>query len=129
MNQYAALDPVSLDVLGLVDAADQPPDGTFTYRAVSPRVAGFPPPPHGGARLRWDAGALVWLDTRSTDQAWAEVRARRDLLLAETDWIPLRALERQETVPTAWLTYRQALRDITLQPDPKAIAWPARPQD
>ena len=32
-------------------------------------------------------------------------------------------------VPQPWLDYRQALRDITKQPDPMNIDWPTPPQD
>lgn len=42
------------------------------------------------------------------------VRKQRDRLLAESDWVTIKALELGETVPTEWATYRQALRDITM---------------
>jgi hypothetical protein len=56
---------------------------------------------------------------------WPVIRARRDALLAPTDWtqlpdVPLATKE-------AWATYRQALRDITNQPDPTDIVWPTPP--
>ncbi|WP_213757850.1 tail fiber assembly protein [Delftia sp. WY8] len=60
-------------------------------------------------------------------QAWAAVRAQRDTRLAACDWVTLRAQETGEPVPEAWRVYRQALRDITGQPDPLAITWPEAP--
>ncbi|MGG4054103.1 phage tail assembly chaperone [Delftia tsuruhatensis] len=39
----------------------------------------------------------------------------------------LRAQETGEPMPAPWLAYRQALRDITDQPDPLAIVWPTAP--
>lgn len=58
--------------------------------------------------------------------AWNLIRKKRNLLLAETDWtqlpdVPLVTKE-------AWATYRQALRDVTLQPNPFNIVWPQPPQ-
>lgn len=57
--------------------------------------------------------------------AWSAVRSRRDQLLQGSDWtqlpdVPLATKE-------AWAAYRQALRDITEQPDPFNIVWPEPP--
>ena len=80
---------------------------------------------------RWDSAQSAWIDPRLPEQvqaqAWAEVRTKRDKLLAQCDWVALRATEQGEPVPSAWLSYRQALRDITQQADPNAIEWPAIP--
>ena len=59
------------------------------------------------------------------NQRWAEERAKRDKLIAETDW---RALQDTSTIPEAWVTYRQALRDITDQADVDNITWPVKPE-
>jgi hypothetical protein len=57
---------------------------------------------------------------------WPVIRARRDVLIAKTDWTQLPDVP----LPTkeAWATYRQELRDITLQADPHNIIWPTPPQ-
>ncbi len=57
---------------------------------------------------------------------WPVIRARRDVLIAKTDWTQLPDVP----LPTkeAWAAYRQQLRDITLQPDPHNISWPTPPQ-
>lgn len=58
------------------------------------------------------------------EQAWANIRARRDMLLLSCDWTQL------PDVPVdsaAWAVYRQALRDITNRPDAFAIIWPVAP--
>lgn len=60
-------------------------------------------------------------------QAWSAVRAERDRRLAACDWVTLRAQETGEPVPAQWLAYRQALRDITSEPDPLAVVWPLQP--
>jgi hypothetical protein len=57
------------------------------------------------------------------------VRAERDRLLAETDWIVVMNAEKGTPVPTEWATYRQALRDITNQQGfPHTINWPTKPE-
>lgn len=68
-----------------------------------------------------------WVATPTVAGLWRMVRARRTALLAGSDWIVTRAAERGETVPVEWMTYRQALRDITEQPDPEHIVWPTPP--
>jgi len=55
---------------------------------------------------------------------WKCVRAIRDEKLADTDWVVARATELGEAVPSDYATYRQALRDITQQADPRQIEWP-----
>ena len=60
----------------------------------------------------WDAGA--------TDRAWAKVRAKRNRLLAATDWQAMSDL----TITNEQKVYRQALRDVPSQSDPLNITWP-----
>jgi hypothetical protein len=70
----------------------------------------------------FDYETKLWIDPRTPDTEWPLVRAKRDRLLQSSDWtqlpdVPLATKE-------AWATYRQALRDITEQPDPFNIVWP-----
>lgn len=56
------------------------------------------------------------------------VRMNRSKRLAQTDWVVLRALEKNEPVPAAWGAYRQALRDVPLQSGfPFDVQWPDEP--
>lgn len=56
------------------------------------------------------------------------VRNERMALLARTDWVVTRATETGQSVPSAYVAYRQALRDITKQPGfPWEINWPDAP--
>lgn len=56
-------------------------------------------------------------------------RARRDYLLAASDWVIVRSHEAGETVPQPWIDYRQALRDVPEQDGfPLDINWPESPQ-
>ncbi len=75
-----------------------------------------------------DYAQRQWVNPPNETQ-WVVVRRKRDQLLLDSDWTdtasaPVRfgqALHQQ------WLTYRQALRDITLQADSFAIVWPISP--
>ena len=80
-------------------------------------------PPRPSLHHKFDYTVKQWVP--NADSAWQEVRNRRTRLLQESDWtqlpdVPLATKE-------AWATYRQALRDITEQPDPFNIAWPTPP--
>ncbi|QFS66497.1 tail fiber assembly protein [Delftia tsuruhatensis] len=82
-------------------------------------------PPRPSQFHRFDPQERAWkLDD---GLAWSAVRGQRDARLAACDWVTLRAQETSEPVPAPWMTYRQALRDITDQPDPLAIVWPTAP--
>lgn len=88
-------------------------------------------PQRPGSTYVWDWQSRAWHDRRSEKQqlvdAWAAVRTKRDKLLAASDWVALRATDRGEPVPETWRQYRQALRDVTQQANPHAIAWPSPP--
>jgi hypothetical protein len=57
-------------------------------------------------------------------------RNRRDFLMTQSDWVVTKALEADVAVPSAWGTYRQALRDITDHanwPLLEEADWPVAP--
>lgn len=56
-----------------------------------------------------------------------QVRMQRNNLLAESDWVIIKAQETGQSVSRAWLEYREALRNITLQPNLQNINWPVKP--
>lgn len=57
-----------------------------------------------------------------------EARAKRDKLLAETDWTQVLDAPISAECREAFRVYRQALRDITEQEGfPADIAWPVKP--
>jgi hypothetical protein len=73
-----------------------------------------------------------WSDDRTKEdvnkQALIDARKVRDHLLKSTDWVILKAFESDCPPDKAWLDYRQALRDITLQEDLLNIIWPESPK-
>lgn len=94
------------------------------YRIIQGNLihVGKPPLPY----MSWDADKNQWFDPRTPETEWPLVRVKRDRLLQSSDWtqlpdVPLATKE-------AWAAYRQALRDVTLQPDPFNITWPQPPQ-
>lgn len=110
-------------------SASEPVAAGLTSGTLTNALTAWPAAPTPAAVLVFNAGALVWEDPRTAEQAWADVRARRDQLLAASDWTVTRAVEMQATIPTAWSDYRQDLRDITEQSDPFNITWPTPPQE
>ena len=56
----------------------------------------------------------------------AVIRADRNLRLSASDWTQLADAQ---TDKTAWVAYRQALRDVPQQAGfPASVAWPAQPE-
>ena len=91
-------------------------------------------------------GNVVSLDNSKIATARAELdaaeaprllRVKRDWKLAKSDWIIIKAIETGGTIPTAWKTYRQALRDLPASSSPKlasdrtldqtSVTWPTEP--
>jgi hypothetical protein len=51
------------------------------------------------------------------EQPWNELRQERNRLLAETDWVSMKAIDASIDglgiqLPQVWMDYRQALRDL-----------------
>ena len=70
----------------------------------------------------------------NSDAEATVVRVRRDGLLAESDWVTVKAVDQNAQdglgiqVPQVWLDYRQALRDVTSQAGfPYNVTWPTAP--
>lgn len=78
-------------------------------------------------------GATSWVSEsigRTDDQKLAEIRSRRDRLLAESDFT--QGVDYQSTLTdeqkTAWADYRQALRDLPASiTNIKRPNWPVKP--
>ena len=102
-----------------------------------------------GAEWALRGDDLEWLDTEQTEPTTAEIeaeiarltaeqplvelRAKRDQLLAETDWVTLKAIDLSNDglgiqLPQVWMDYRQALRDLPANTvDPANPVWPVKP--
>ena len=77
-----------------------------------------------------DAEEQAWNDG-AFDRAMADLRQRRNRLLAECDWEVIMAKEKGTTLSVGFKTYRQDLRDITegvsTVEDVNNITWPTKP--
>ena len=70
-----------------------------------------------------DASEKEWNDD-ADNRASVNVRAERNGLLAETDYLALSDV----TMSSAWTTYRQSLRDIPAQAGcPNSVTYPTKP--
>ena len=67
-------------------------------------------------------------DARLLTEQWTRIRAERDRLLAETDWM---MLSDTGTISTAWKNYRKSLRDLPSDQSSETsyadITWPTKP--
>ena len=107
-----------------------------------------------GSEWSYVGGELIWQDesqTRPTDDEintkyneWITskypmklLRDERDRLIAESDWRVIKSKETSTNIPTAWKTYRQALRDLPSTQTPvldsnspvgiSSVTWPTPP--
>ncbi len=89
----------------------------------------------GGFHLKWDGSKIVKDDDAKAAWElaweWTLIRRERTRLLADTDWVVIKARENGGTVPAAWKTYRVALRDVPSEQSSKTkyseITWPTKP--
>lgn len=73
----------------------------------------------------WDGSAFAPPPVVVPAMTWEMVRAKRDRLLAASDWTQVvdAPVDQQ-----AWAAYRQTLRDIPQDFDsPESVVWPERP--
>ena len=100
-----------------------------------------------------DYSGLEWLDSSQTKPTETEInnkiteldtaepmrllRIERDRRLTSCDWVVAKASEKGVSVPDAWKTYRQALRDLPASTTPvlddnapigiTSVTWPTKP--
>lgn len=66
--------------------------------------------------------------TLTAEQKLNKLRSTRNSMLAESDWLIVMHKEKGTNIPTAWKTYRQALRDITDSATSlDDVTWPEKP--
>tara|TARA_R110002153_G_scaffold192120_1_gene345411 strand:- start:79 stop:369 length:291 start_codon:yes stop_codon:yes gene_type:complete len=76
-----------------------------------------------------EATQQAWTDG-ANDRAAADDRVRRNQLLTESDWTQTLDSPLSDSVKAAWVTYRQALRDLpdhSNWPNLESGDWPTKP--
>lgn len=86
------------------------------------------------SKLDWDGSNWFVRDAnqQEIDQKWTEIQERCLRLLAETDYKVIKAYEQGILVDSAYVAYRQQLRDIYNKlgyESPWFIQWPQKPGD
>ena len=77
---------------------------------------------------------LTWLREGNTPEpfvppapTWEQIRAQRNALLKDSDW-SVASDATPKPSKEAWLTYRQALRDLpSTFSTPEEVVWPEKP--
>lgn len=68
------------------------------------------------------------VEQRALERAQS-VRSERDFLLQSTDWRIVKSYESGQSISQDWMTYRQALRDVSSQVGfPYSVIWPVKPE-
>lgn len=80
----------------------------------------------------------VELEKISQTESMRLLRVHRNKLLAETDWVTMKAYSTKTDVPTEWVEYQQALRDLPDTATPvldltspigiSGVDWPVKPE-
>ena len=87
---------------------------------------------HNGTTPISKADIQAQLPIVEFDIAMENLRAKRNKLLADTDYIVTMNLEAGNTVPAEWVTYRQSLRDLTngltTVEQVNAVVYPTKPE-
>ena len=73
-----------------------------------------------------DAEEQAWADG-ANDRAAAANRAKRNQLLADSDWTQMNDSPLSNEDKTSWATYRQSLRDITADESWPDVTFPDTP--
>jgi hypothetical protein len=64
----------------------------------------------------------------TAEQKASSIRSQRNSLISQCDWTVLADAPLSTSAKASWKTYRQALRDITLQDTfPNSVIWPIAP--
>ncbi len=106
-DTYTKMNSQELLELGFIEVPDKP--------IVGP-----------GMFVEWTGSEWIQRPANLTELSfkWQEIRDIRKTMLEQADIEVMKFVEINQQVPTELATYKQQLRDITLQEDPWHIVWP-----
>jgi hypothetical protein len=93
-----------------------------THYVANGALVDIPPKPSENYIFDYEVKQWVWANSLALEN----IRTKRNELLTRSDWTQLPDVVL--STKQAWALYRQALRDITEQPDLDNIVWPTPPQ-
>lgn len=117
----------------LSDGRSRTDSSTFTEEEIID--AGFTGPyerPEYNSEIEtqsWNYKLKKWDTIAIPDEVfWQKLRTERNSILKDSDWSQLSDAPLTSSQKTAWVTYRQALRDLPANTeDPKDITYPLPP--
>ena len=102
--------------------------GSFLIHAFATEVA--PPSVSEKQFASWNGSKWQLkdiLEPKKPALTWEQIRSKRDSLLTNSDW-PVASDATPKPSKEAWLTYRQALRDLpNTFSTPEEVVWPEKP--
>jgi hypothetical protein len=99
----------------------------YVFRNEIGEITGSATYAENGEKISIDNPEYVAFLNKVYSPTWEQVRNRRNESLKETDWAALPDVN--VSTKEAWLTYRQALRDIpSAFKTPEEVVWPEKPQ-
>ena len=110
---------------GLYDFSNQPAFGRYEKVVeVTPVKNEF-----GIWRQAWEVVQKDAAEKAAEDaQKEESVRSERNFYLQRSDWVVIKSLETNVSLPSDWVVYRQALRDVPKQAGfPWDVQWPIQP--
>jgi hypothetical protein len=113
----------------LLDNSCLPVDAFLPHDKATEKLVGCDPYIDGDVvrTVKVEAKTQADIDADTASIA-AKARKQRDTLLAQSDWRVVKQAETGTPMAAEWVSYRQALRDITEQAGfPRDIIWPVNP--
>lgn len=100
----------------------------YVYRDENGEITGSATHAENGEKMSVDNPEYVAFLNKVYPPTWDQIRSQRDSLLKDSDWAIISDATPKPS-KEAWLTYRQALRDLPQNfEDPSEVVWPEKPE-
>ena len=100
----------------------------YVYRDENGEITGSATHAENGEKMSVDNPEYVAWKAKVYPVPWDQIRSQRDALLKDSDWAIISDATPKPS-KEAWLTYRQALRDLPQNFEtPEEVVWPDKPE-